>query len=45
MRQLNEKELALIDECISGIISEEEFHDRFPFRVSMQEIVSYLDSF
>ncbi len=45
MRQLKEKELALIDECISGGISEEEFENRFPFRVSMQEIVSYLDSF
>lgn len=45
MIQLKEKELALIDECISGLISEEEFRNRFPFRVSMQEIVSYLDSF
>jgi hypothetical protein len=45
MRQLKEKELALIDECISGIISVEEFYNRFPFKVSMQEIVSYLDSF
>lgn len=45
MRQLKEKELALINECILGLISEEEFENKFPFRVSIQEIESYLDSF
>jgi hypothetical protein len=45
MRQLTQKELTLIDECISGSISEKEFENRFSFKVTMEEIESYLDSF